>query len=60
MATWTFVMVEGVIFYPDSFSGAWYELGSIGEVGTLYMPMNADGTPDIANLSEVEVAREDA
>lgn len=54
---WT---VNGIVFYPNHPQGAWYQVGTLGEVGTLYMPMNLDGTPDVESLGEIEVAWEDA
>jgi len=58
-------VVNGVTFtaYPEH--GAWYEDPTDGgRVGTLYVPMNADGSmatfdgePDVG---EIEVAYEDA
>ena len=47
---------EEVIFYAKPEHGAFYEIGSNGEIGSLHCPMNADGTPDIENIGEIEVA----
>jgi hypothetical protein len=46
---------QKTVFYAKPEHGAFYEVGFNGEIGTLYVPMNADGSPDIQNLGEVEV-----
>ena len=46
---------EKISFYSKPEHGAFYQVGFNGEIGTLHVPMNADGTPDIANLGEIEV-----
>lgn len=49
------IIVEGIRFYPDYNKGAFYQIGTKGEIGSFYMPMNADNTPDTNNVSIVEV-----
>lgn len=49
-----------VEFYAKPEQGAYYEVGTNGEIGALYIPMNANGTPDIENVGEIEVKWEDA
>lgn len=46
---------EKTVFYAKPEHGAFYEVGFNGEIGTLHVPMNADGTPDLENLGEIEV-----
>ena len=46
---------EKAFFYAKPEHGAFYEVGFNGEIGTLHVPMNADGSPDIQNLGEIEV-----
>jgi hypothetical protein len=47
---------QEVSFYAKPEHGAFYEVGFNGEIGSLHCPMNADGTPDIENIGEIEVA----
>jgi hypothetical protein len=50
------VTVDGVELEGWLEHGAWYEVGRPGELGTLYAPMNADGSPptsdELAEISE--------
>lgn len=50
------VTIDGRRFYPYAEQSAWYEVGTAGEVGTLYAPMYADGrrptSDDLAEISE--------
>lgn len=34
-------------FYPCKEHGCFYEVGCTGQVGEFFIPMNADGTPDL-------------
>ena len=55
------VEVEGVTFLAYEEQGAWYQVGAVDQVGALYMPMNADGTPDVADgPGEIEVTYDHA
>ena len=54
---WT---VDGIVFYPNHAQGAWYQVGTLGEVGALYMPMLLDGSPDVTQVGEVEIEYKDA
>ena len=51
---------EVFVFYSKESHGAWYQVGTNGEVGSFYMPMNKDGSPDIENVGEIEVIWEEA
>jgi hypothetical protein len=53
--------VDGITYRAFAEAGAWYEdTRSPGAVGTLYAPMNADGTMDVDSIGEIEVAYADA
>lgn len=52
--------VDGIVFYPYPDHGAWYEVGHRGEVGSYYMPMFRDGTPDTDNVGIIEIPYDDA
>tara|TARA_R110000822_G_scaffold71316_2_gene172033 strand:+ start:1966 stop:2157 length:192 start_codon:yes stop_codon:yes gene_type:complete len=56
------VDVDGnqIEFYPKEAHGAWYQVGTNGEIGALYMAMNLDGTADTYSVCEIEVKWEDA
>ena len=47
-------------FYPDTYKGAWFEVGRGDRVGALYAPMLADGSMDPEEISEISVTYEEA
>ena len=48
-------------FYACPEHGCFYEVGFKGEVGEFYIPMNADGTPDLyGGPCTIEVTWENA
>jgi hypothetical protein len=53
--------VDGITYTAFPEQGAWYEDAETpGRVGSLYAPMNADGTMAIDDLGEIEVEYADA
>jgi len=57
-----FLRVGGELFefYPKPEHGAYYQVGTNGEIGALYIPMCADGHPDFENVGEIEIEWENA
>jgi hypothetical protein len=42
-------------FYYKPEHGCYYEVGTNGEIGSLFIPVYADNTVDFENVGEVEV-----
>ncbi len=42
-------------FYPNKKHGAYYQVGTNGEIGTFYFPMNKDGSADIGEYGPIEI-----
>jgi hypothetical protein len=54
------VGTELIEFYLKKEHGAYYQVGTNGEIGSFHIPIDEDGTPDIENVGEIEVEWENA
>lgn len=50
----------GFEFYYKEEHACYYQVGTNGEIGSLFIPVNADDTIDFHNAGEVEVEWADA